>query len=191
MKMNYDVNLNIHYSAPQEVWRKIEVVFSEMPYWEGCDVAYCWRGDNIDLEVSVEPGGLNICGEMPESIWNEWYEMLKRNLSAALGYEIGEPEDGFPFKYWEPFRKNYSDIKSIDSDKIVFNDFSTFFWNQFTSRERDITAKPPHFHFSSEYIALFIIFEESGLFSSRKASRSFHDFSKILSDIGINTRDLS
>ena len=189
--MNHDVNLNIHYSAPKEVWDKIESVYRIMPYWTGTPAMPGWQGENIDLDVSVEPGGLNFCGEMPEHIWIEWFDLLKKKLSEALGYEIGEPEDGFQFKYWEPFRKNYSDIKCVDSDKIVFNDFSTFFWNQFTSRERDITAKPPYYRFSSDYIELFVMFKEFGVFSLQKSSQSFRDFAKKISDIGINTRDLS
>lgn len=37
----------------------------------------------------------------PDDIWKVWYRELKEKLTAALGYEIGEPEDGFDFKYWE------------------------------------------------------------------------------------------
>ena len=29
------VNLNIHYSAPQEVWDRIVKCYTEMPYWKG------------------------------------------------------------------------------------------------------------------------------------------------------------
>jgi hypothetical protein len=53
------------------------------------------------LWASVEPGGIQIAGEMPEDIWEEWYSLLKGKLSEALGYEIGEPEYGFEFKYWD------------------------------------------------------------------------------------------
>lgn len=27
----YNINLNIHYSAPQEIWDKLEVLYAEMP----------------------------------------------------------------------------------------------------------------------------------------------------------------
>lgn len=31
-----------------------------------------------------------------------WYKDLKDKLTQVLGYEIGEPEDGFEFKYdWD------------------------------------------------------------------------------------------
>ena len=61
------VNLNIHYSAPQEIWDKIEKIYTEMPQEE----------------------------------WDEWLQRFKDKLTAALGYSIGEPEDGYEFKYWE------------------------------------------------------------------------------------------
>ncbi len=95
----HDINLNIHYTAPNEVWDKIEEVYSSMPYWYGDD---CWRGDNIDITASVEPSGIQIAGNMPDDIWEEWYEELKKKLTKVLGYEIGEPEYGYEFKYdWD------------------------------------------------------------------------------------------
>ena len=40
----YNINLNIHYSAPQEVWDKLEKLYSEMPGWigfyDGCATWY-------------------------------------------------------------------------------------------------------------------------------------------------------
>ena len=63
--MNHDINLNIHYSAPKEIWEKIEKIYESMPYWAGC------------------------------------YSLLKRRLTDVLGYEIGEPEEGYDFKYFD------------------------------------------------------------------------------------------
>lgn len=97
--MEHDINLNIHYSAPKEVWSKVENVYKSMPYWAGNDNEAKWVGDDIDLWASVEPGGIQIAGTMPENIWNEWYNSLKNKLSEALGYEIGEPEEGYDFEY--------------------------------------------------------------------------------------------
>lgn len=51
--------------------------------------------------ASVEPSGIQIAGIMPDEIWEEWYRSLKDKLTKELGYEIGEPEDGFDFKYWK------------------------------------------------------------------------------------------
>ena len=99
----HDINLNIHYTAPNKVWDKIGEVYHSMPYWYGYDeYCPCWRGDNIDIIASVETSGIQIAGTMPDDIWEEWYGELKRKLTEALGYEIGEPEDGYEFKYdWD------------------------------------------------------------------------------------------
>lgn len=186
--MYHDVNLNIHYSAPEEVWLKIDNVYRTMPYWTESNGCPRWVGEEIDLCASVEPGGVQISGEMQENIWEEWYGTLKTKLTEALGYKIGEPENGYDFKYWNPFEKKYSDIKSIDNKKIIFNDYSIFYWNQFENRERDILAKPPYFVFKSSYIELRVVFNES---SKRINKKNFLDFQKQLEAVGIRTLDLS
>lgn len=99
--MKYDINLNIHYTAPEEVWIAIEEVYRSMPYWAGYNREVRWTGTEIDLWASVEPSGIQIAGVMPESIWDEWYDSLKNKLTQSLGYQIGEPEEGFDFKYWK------------------------------------------------------------------------------------------
>lgn len=93
--------MNIHYSAPEEIWIKIDGIYKTMPYWAGNDNGLEWVGEGIDLWASVEPSGIQIAGTMPDDIWNEWYNSLKNKLTKALGYEIGEPEEGYKFKYWE------------------------------------------------------------------------------------------
>lgn len=97
--MNIDINLNIHYTAPDYVWDKIREVYESMPYWAGDENGPVWKNDDIDLWASVEPSGIQIAGAMPEDIWDSWYAELKEKLTDALGYEIGEPEDGYDFKY--------------------------------------------------------------------------------------------
>jgi len=74
-----DINLNIHWSAPDEVWDRIGKVYSEMPYWHGNEQGAQWIGENIDLWASCEPSGLQIAGTMPENIWIAWYALLKRS----------------------------------------------------------------------------------------------------------------
>ena len=96
-----DVTLNVHCSAPDEIWQKIGDVYQSMPYWAGNARGPRWTGEGIDLWASVEPGGLQIAGVMPEEIWQERYRRLRAALADALGYEIGEPADGYEFVYWE------------------------------------------------------------------------------------------
>lgn len=145
--MKHDINLNIHYSIPEDLWKKTYNVFQNMPYWNENG----WTGEDIDLWFSVEPSGIQIAGTMPEEIWNKWYNTLKKELTKALGYEIGEPEENFKFKYWKPFEKKYSDIKSIDNEFIIFNDYSMFDWEDFNTIKRNISAEMPCFIFKSEY----------------------------------------
>ncbi len=99
--MEHDVNLNIHYTAPDEIWVKIERVYRSMPYWAGDKDEPRWIGQEIDLWASVEPSGIQLAGTMPDEIWEKWYTSLKDKLTEELGYEIGEPEDGCEFKYWD------------------------------------------------------------------------------------------
>ena len=99
--MEQETILNIHYTAPQTIWDKIGKVYESMSYWSGYDPGPHWKGDDIDIVASVEPGGLQIYGTMPDDIWNEWSSMLIERLSEAVGYEVGNPEDGYEFKYWK------------------------------------------------------------------------------------------
>ncbi len=99
--MQRNINLNIHYSAPDEIWDKISEVYQSMPYWAGDGQGAKWTGEHIDLWASVKPGGIQIAGIMPNAVWEAWYGELKAKLTEALGYEIGEPEDGYDLRYWE------------------------------------------------------------------------------------------
>ena len=98
---HHDINLNIHYTMPDDLWKKLSEVYASMPYWVEEEKSPCWRAENIDLMASVEPSGIQIFGEMPEEIWEIWYSELKEKLTTALGSEMAEPEDANDFKYWD------------------------------------------------------------------------------------------
>jgi len=98
--MQHDINLNIHWTIPDELWEKVVQVFRTMQYCDDSEKMPCWKGENIDLWYSVEPSGLQIAGTMPDGIWHVWYEELKHKLTDVLGYQIGEPEDGYEFKVY-------------------------------------------------------------------------------------------
>lgn len=96
-------NLNIHYSAPQWVWDKLNVLYREMPHWKGMENG-CpqWYGsDGKLIEASVEPSGLQFYAELPGEEWDVWFLLFKIRASKLLGYNVGEPEDGFEFYYWD------------------------------------------------------------------------------------------
>lgn len=99
----HNVNLNIHYSAPAEVWEKLQNIYREMPYWkstpDGCPT---WASEEgYYVEVSVEPSGLQFFAKMPQQEWDSWIAVFKEKATAILGYEIGEPEDGYEFRFYE------------------------------------------------------------------------------------------
>lgn len=98
--MEHNINLNIRYDAPEYIWEKIGEVYASMPYWSGNENEPQWIGKDIELWASVEPSGIQISGTMPNEIWEDWYYILKNKLTTALGYEIGEPEEGYDFKYF-------------------------------------------------------------------------------------------
>ncbi len=100
--MAINVNLNIHWSAPDYVWDKVSEVCKSMDYYDATSDIPRWSTGDYYIEYSSEPSGLQLYGNMPEDMWNKWYATFKERLTDALGYEIGEPEDGFEFKYdWE------------------------------------------------------------------------------------------
>jgi hypothetical protein len=94
-------NLNIHYSSPDYIWDKLAELYSEMPGWSGFidGIPHWYAQDNGKriITASVEPSGLQFYTEMQQEEWDKWLELFKMNGSATLGFEIGEPEDGFEF----------------------------------------------------------------------------------------------
>ncbi len=100
--MIVNINLNIHYTAPKWVWDKIDEVYRSMPYFDESAPYPTWKSEGILIEASAEPSGLQFYGDLPEDVWEEWYGELREKLEESLDTEIGEPEDGVPFKYdWD------------------------------------------------------------------------------------------
>ena len=94
-------NLNIHYSSPRDTWDKLAKIYSEMPGWsgfiDGIPQWYEQKNDKRIITISVEPSGLQFYAEMPQEEWDTWFNIFKKKASGVLGFEIGEPEDGFDF----------------------------------------------------------------------------------------------
>lgn len=103
--MSISINLNIHYSAPANVWEELNKIYKSMPNWVGFHNGFpCWYGNPNDenyLTISVEPSGLQIFGNIDDTEFQDWLELLKDKMTKALGYSIGEPELGFNFKYYD------------------------------------------------------------------------------------------
>lgn len=94
-------NLNIHYLSPEDTWNKLAELYSEMPGWSGFinGIPHWYAQDNDKkiINASVEPSGLQFYAELPQEEWDTWFELFKKKTSAVLGFQIGEPEDGFEF----------------------------------------------------------------------------------------------
>lgn len=94
-------NLNIHYSLLGDTWGKLAELYSKMPGWsgfiDGIPQWYTQKNDKRIINVSVEPSGLQFYAELPQEEWDTWFELFKKKASEVLGFEIGEPEDGFDF----------------------------------------------------------------------------------------------
>lgn len=96
------INLNIHYSLPDEIWKRIHQLYTEMPHWRGyIEGIPQWYGTGEKLiEASSEPSGLQIYAALSSEEWAVWISLFKRQASIIVGYEVGEPEDGFDFVYY-------------------------------------------------------------------------------------------
>lgn len=98
-------NLNIHYSSPTFVWENLKEIYSSMPNWIGYHNGFpYWFGSCDDekyLTISVEPSGLQLLGNIENDEFEEWFVILKEKATKALRYEIGEPEEGYQFKFYE------------------------------------------------------------------------------------------
>ena len=90
------INLNI--LDEQNVWNRLEALYRDMPGWQGfrrgCPF---WQLEDGAIQGSAEPGGLQLSGRLPETVWTEWLERFRRAASTLLGYAVGEPEEGFTF----------------------------------------------------------------------------------------------
>jgi len=98
-KRSHNCNLNIWYYLPNEEWNKISKLYESMPGWIGYrnGVPY-WFGqeeDDIFITASVEPSGLSFNAKLNNSDWFSWIERFKSEATKVLGFNVGEPEDGF------------------------------------------------------------------------------------------------
>lgn len=96
---SFNCNLNIWYYLDDEVWDKVPSIYESMEGWLGFQngIPY-WFGydeDEVYIEASIEPSGLSFYAQMEENQWIEWIGLFKLKATDILGFEVGEPEDGF------------------------------------------------------------------------------------------------
>jgi len=99
-----NMNLNIRYDAPPEIWDKMPLVYAAMDGWLGwgdgmngqSGIPYWFSftdsGDHPSLSASVEPSGLLFCGHLGDEEWAAWSSKIKLVATEILGYAIGDPE---------------------------------------------------------------------------------------------------
>lgn len=96
---SHNCNLNIWYYLPDEVWNKVAKLYEFVPGWIGyIDGIPYWFGqkeDDVYIQASVEPSGLSFFARMSQSDWDSWIARFKSEATKVLGFEVGEPEDGF------------------------------------------------------------------------------------------------
>jgi len=72
-----------------------------MPVWSGfIDGIPQWYGQKSDKRIitaSIESSGLQFYSELHQEEWDAWFELFKKKATVVLGFEIGEPEEGFEF----------------------------------------------------------------------------------------------
>lgn len=94
-------NLNIHYTSPSDTWEKLMKIYTEMPGWNGFINGiphwYTKNNDERIINASIEPSGLQFYARLPKEEWELWFEEFKKKATEVLGFEVGEPEDGYDF----------------------------------------------------------------------------------------------
>ncbi|QSF44374.1 type 2 periplasmic-binding domain-containing protein [Paenibacillus tianjinensis] len=102
-KSYHNCNLNIGHYLSELEWNKIADLYERMPGWIGYTngVPYWFGQEDYDrfITASVEPSGLSFYAQLNNSDWNAWIERFKSEATMVLGYEVGEPEDGFMFTH--------------------------------------------------------------------------------------------
>ena len=51
------------------------------------------KGRTAYLWASVEPSGLQVAGELPDDVWEQWDREFMARASAALGFPVRDAEE--------------------------------------------------------------------------------------------------
>lgn len=96
---SHNCNLNIRHDLPDEMWAKVSKVYERMPggigYKSGIPYWFGIEEDDVFIEASVEASGLSFYAQMDDNDWNAWIETFKLEATKVLGFDVGEPEDGY------------------------------------------------------------------------------------------------
>ena len=83
--MEHDITLNIHYTIPENLWKKLFPLIEEL--------------DVYGIEYSVEVGGLQLFeeGNIPDKEWNRLINHFCKQASEILGFAVGDAFGDFPY----------------------------------------------------------------------------------------------
>lgn len=79
--MYNDITLNIHYTIPNSLWDKLEPLIHELT--------------EHGIGPSVEPGGLQLYGEIPQAEWDMLIDNFCEKASEILGFAVGDANGEF------------------------------------------------------------------------------------------------
>ncbi|MDE5557078.1 MAG: hypothetical protein K2J32_05200 [Ruminococcus sp.] len=76
--MEHDITLNIHYTIPENLWKKLIPLIEEL--------------DVYGIEYSVEVGGLQLFeeGNIPDKEWKRLINRFCKQASDILDFAVGD-----------------------------------------------------------------------------------------------------
>lgn len=85
--MSHDITLNIHYTIPDNLWKKLVPLIENL--------------NTYGIEYSVESGGLQFYEDSEENQitdkqWNRLIDRFCKQASEILGFEVGDACGDFP-----------------------------------------------------------------------------------------------
>jgi hypothetical protein len=99
-----EMNLNIRYDLPTEVWDKLmPEIYQALDGWIGFGNEkakdriklphwFSFNEEQKHICASVEPSGLHFTGLMEDADWENWKREIKKIASHKLGFKVGEIE---------------------------------------------------------------------------------------------------
>ena len=95
--------------------------------------------------------------------------------------------------------RHFSEVKTVDGNgitfkdgtQILFRDCGGLYDSETCVAERDVTAAPPYFSFSTPEQPTRIIFDRSGMFSASENRNDFRSLQLSIIKAGYKTFDLS
>jgi len=101
----HEMNLNIRYDTPEEIWNKVPLIYEQLKGWlgygtggecgaKGIPYWFSFSENEKHILASVEPSGLHFSGLMDPDEWINWAKEIKEIATRELGYKVGEIELG-------------------------------------------------------------------------------------------------